>query len=114
VNLSEPPSRDFKGAEKCEAWYHTDFCHAYAWVYEQGDNLRVRWGERTDSNLYLHSRRDCARCRELCEDARAARYGEFTMAKPPEEFSSLASFFHVLAEIAKYVPGLIEEGDDDE
>lgn len=32
--------------------------------------------------------------------------------KPPEEFSSMESFFHVFAEIAKYVPGLIEEGDD--
>ncbi len=28
-----------------EAWYHADFCHAYAWVYEQGDHLLVKWGE---------------------------------------------------------------------
>lgn len=31
------------------------------------------------------------------------------MEKPPEEFSSAASLFYVLAEIGKYVPGLIEE-----
>ena len=91
-----------------EAWYHADFCHAAAWVYEDGDALRVRWFERTGSDLYLQGRSDCWRCRELRKNERGARDGEFTMAKPPEEFSSAASFFHVLAAIAEYVPGLIE------
>jgi hypothetical protein len=31
------------------------------------------------------------------------------MDKPPEEFSSSASFYHVLAEVAKYVPGLLDD-----
>lgn len=96
-----------------EAWYHADFCHAFAWVYEDGDKLRVRWAERTGSDLYLHSKSDCDRCREIRKDEHAARDGEFTMEKPPEEFSSAASFFHVLAEIGQYVPGLLDEGAND-
>ena len=94
-----------------EAWYHADFCHAFAWVYEDGDRLRVRWSERTGSDLYLHSRSECERCREIRRDEHKARDGEFTMEKPSAEFSSHVSFFRVLAEIAKYVPGLL---DDDE
>jgi hypothetical protein len=97
-----------------EAWYHADFCHAFAWVYEDGDKLRVRWGERTGSDLYLHSKSDCHRCREICKDEHVARDGEFTMEKPPAEFSSHESFFHVLAEIGKFVPGLLDEGEDDD
>jgi hypothetical protein len=92
-----------------QAWYHADFCHAFAWVYEDGDRLRVCWGERTSSDLYLHSRTECARCIEIRKDEHAARDGEFTMDKPPAEFSSHESFFHVLAEIGKYVPGLLED-----
>lgn len=95
--------------QRDEAWYHADFCHAFAWVYEDGEKLRVRWAERTGSDLYLHSKSDCDRCREIRKDEHAARDGEFTMEKPPEEFSSATSFFHVLAEIGKYVPGLIED-----
>jgi len=91
-----------------EAWNHADFCHAFAWVYEDGEQLRVRWGERTGSNLYLHSMSDCERCRELRKNEHKARDGEFRMPKPPAEFSSAESFFHVLAEIAKYVPGLLD------
>ncbi len=94
------------------AWYHADFCHAAAWVYEEGDHLRVTWFERTGSDLYLHSKTDCDRCREIRKDEHLARDGEFAMEKPPEEFSSTASFFHVLAEIAKYVPGLIEDDNE--
>lgn len=93
-----------------EAWYHADFCHAAAWVYEDGDALRVRWFERTGSDLYLHSNRsECDRCDELLRDKHKAREGEFTMAKPPENFSSMESFAAVLVEIAGFVPGLLEE-----
>lgn len=92
-----------------EAWYHADFCHAYAWVYEEGDRLRVVWGERDGTNLILHSTSDCERCRELGRTPHAGRHGEFTMAKPSGEFSSTEAFVTVLAEIAKYVPGLDEE-----
>lgn len=95
-----------------EAWYHADFCHAYAWVYEDGDQLRVRWGERTGTDLILHSRSDCDRCREIGKDDHAARHGEFTVPKPSEDFDSRETFVYVLVEIAKYVPGLIEEDGD--
>ena len=92
-----------------EAWYHADFCHAYAWVYEEGDHLRVKWGERDGGSLYLHARGDCERCAELARVPNAARYGEFTIAKPDAKFSSTEAFFTVLAEIAEYVPGLLRE-----
>ncbi len=100
-----------------EAWYHADFCHAYAWVYEEGDHLRVKWGERDGENLYLHALDDCERCKQLSVPrhhiktaTNRARNGEFTMEKPSEDFSSTEAFFTVLAEIAKYVPGLYENG----
>jgi hypothetical protein len=92
-----------------EAWYHADFCHAYAWVYEDGDRLRVKWGERDGSNLSLHRRPDCERCTSLARRYEKARHGEFHMEKPPAEFSSVESFFAVLGEIAKWVPGLMED-----
>jgi hypothetical protein len=95
-----------------QAWYHADFCHAFAWVYEDGDRLRVCWGERTGSDLYLHSRTECARCIEIRKNEHVARDGEFTMGKPPAEFSSHESFFHVLAEIGNYVPGLLKNKAD--
>jgi hypothetical protein len=111
AELDVVPSSVSSASDKTplEAWYHADFCHAFAWVYENGDKLRVRWGERTGSNLYLHSKSDCNRCREIRKDERVARDGEFTMEKPPAEFSSGESFFRVLAEIGRYVPGLCEE-----
>ena len=92
-----------------EAWYHVDFCHAYAWVYEDGDKLLVKWGERDGSNLYLHARNDCGRCDELARGLNIARHGEFTMDKPDAKFSSHEAFFSVLAEIAEYVPGLLDD-----
>jgi hypothetical protein len=94
-----------------DAWYHADFCHAYAWVYEDGTELSVTWGERTGSDLYLHSRTECDRCRAIRADEHLARHGAFTMDKPPSVFSSRESFFHVLIEIAKYVPGLLDEAE---
>lgn len=92
-----------------EAWYHADFCHAYAWVYEDGDRLRVKWGERNDSDLTLHRRAGCDRCTSLARGYEKARNGEFHMEKPSAEFSSVESFFAVLAEIAKWVPGLMDD-----
>ena len=89
-----------------DAWYHADFCHAYAWVYEDGTNLRVKWGERENENLYLHSLPDCERCAELARGKNIARHGEFTMPKPDAEFSSTEAFLTVLAAIAEWVPGL--------
>jgi hypothetical protein len=97
-----------------ETWYHADFCHAYAWVYEHGDHLRVKWGERDNENLYLHARHDCARCAELANRKNLARYGEFTMPKPSSEFSSTEAFLTVLVEISKYVPGLNDDGGGDD
>lgn len=91
------------------AWYHTDFCHAYAWVYEEGDQLRVRWGERDGTDLMLHRKSDCDRCKTLYRADGEGRNGEFLMDKPSAEFSSTEAFFTVLAEIAKWVPGLTDE-----
>lgn len=94
-----------------EAWYHADFCHAYAWVYEDGDRLRVKWGERDGSDLILHRRSECDRCLALARSREKARHGEFHMDKPSADFSSTESFFAVLGEIAKWVPGLTDEKD---
>jgi hypothetical protein len=93
------------------AWYHADFCHAYAWVYEDGDKLRVRWGARTGTDLMLHRKSDCDRCQTLYRERETGRHGEFLMDKPPAEFSSAESFMATLIEIAKYVPGLRDDDD---
>ena len=93
------------------AWYHADFCHAYAWVYEHGDKLLVKWGER-DAGLNPHRRDDCPECEALARRRVKPRHGEFTMDKPPAEFSSMEAFAHVLVELAKWVPGLTDDGKD--
>jgi len=98
-------------AKRGQAWYHADFCHAYAWVYEDGDKLLVKWGERDGTDLYLHRESECPRCCELSGNRAEGRHGEFHMEKPDAEFSSTVSFFVVLAEIAKWVPGLADESD---
>lgn len=91
------------------AWYHVDFCHAYAWVYEDGDRLLVKWGERDGTDLMLHRKGECDRCQELYRSDHAGRNGEFHMDKPGEEWSSAAAFFVVLAELGKWVPGLTDD-----
>ena len=92
------------------AWYHADFCHAYAWVYEDGDQLRVRWGERSGTDVLLHGKSDCPRCRAL---RRGTEYGpgegEFHIAKPDAAFSSTEAFLVVLAELGKWIPHLADE-----
>ena len=110
---AEPTSVEVGSSGGGSAWYHADFCHAYAWVYEQGDHLRVRWAERERENLYLHAREDCWRCEELARNRHRARNGEFTMPKPDAKFSSTEAFLTVLAEIAEYVPGLLDETTSD-
>ena len=91
------------------AWYHVDFCHAYAWVYEDGDRLLVKWGERDGTDLLLHRKSDCSRCRDLYREKAAGRNGEFRMDQPGADLSSSAAFFVVLAELGKWVPGLNDE-----
>jgi len=91
------------------AWFHADFCHAYAWVYERGDKLRVRWGERSGTDLAVHRKSDCPRCQSLWRgSAIGPGEGEFHMDKPDVEFSSAEAFFVVLAELRKWIPGLTE------
>jgi len=98
-------------APHAPAWYHVDFCHAYAWVYEDGDRLLVKWGER-DQGINLHRKMDCDRCTALARREFKPRYGEFHMDKPSAEFSSTEAFCTVLVELGKWVPGLTDEGDE--
>lgn len=45
---------------------HVDLCHAYCWVVREPDGtVLLTFDEREGSDLYLHKRADCARCRDL-------------------------------------------------
>ena len=103
-----PPSPVAPDGPK-SAWYHVDFCHAYAWVYEDGERLLVKWGERDGTDLMLHRKSECSRCADLYREKVTGRHGEFHMDKPSAEFSSTEAFFTVLAELGKWVPGLTED-----
>jgi hypothetical protein len=94
-----------------ETWYHVDFCHAYAWVYEDEGRLLVRWSIRDGTDLMLRRRGDCSACSDLYRDRHEPmpRQGEFRMDKPPAEFSSAEAFFAVLAELGKWIPGLTDD-----